>query len=120
MNEDRKGKFRGMIEKVKWETKRREAQRLLAEVAQERAFHCQDGKVLRSLKDLEDALSVMTDETYGYHWSASKKDISKWVRDIVGDLNLARDLEWATSRSLAAWEVATRMSYLARQIYKFA
>jgi hypothetical protein len=92
------------------------AQKLLAEVAQKDVFRCHDGQVLRSMKELNDALSVMTDETYGYHCNTAKKDISNWVRDIIGDVNLARDLELATSRSLAAWEVATRMAYLARQL----
>jgi hypothetical protein len=118
MNEYIKVKHRSIIKKVRWEDKGREAQRLLAEVPQVDVFHCQDGQVLRSLKELEDRLSVMTDETYTYHWSTFRKDISNWVRDIIGDINLARDLERATSRSLAAWEVATRMAYLARQIPK--
>jgi hypothetical protein len=68
------------------------------------------------MKELSDALSMMTDETYGYHWNIEKKDLSNWVRDIIGDVKLAMGLEGATSRSLAAWEVATRVAYLARQI----
>jgi hypothetical protein len=117
MNEYRKRKFRSIIKKVKREIKgKEEAQKLLAEVPQEDVFRCHDGQVLRSMKDLSDAFSVMTDETYGYHWDREKKDLSNWVRDIIGDLKLAMDLEGATSRSLAAWEVATRMAYLARQI----
>lgn len=91
------------------------AQKLLAEVPLKDAFHCYDGRVLRSMKELEDELFVMTDETYVYHWN-TKKDLSKWVRDIIGDVKLATDLEEATSRSLAAWEVATRMGYLVRRI----
>ena len=90
-------------------------QKLLAEVAQEYAFRRYDGRVLRSMQELCDALSVMTDETFGY-WNTEKKDLSNWVRDIIGDVQLARDLEKANSQSLAAWEVATRMAYLARQL----
>jgi hypothetical protein len=116
MNVYRKENRRGMVKRVKWETKGREAQRLLAEVAEDRVFRCHDGQVLKSLKDLSNAFSVMTNETFGYHWSTAKKDISNWVRDIIGDVNLAKDLERATSRSLAAWEVATRIAYLARQV----
>ena len=93
---------------------KREIRGFLADVPQEYSFRCHDGKVLRSLKDLCDAFSVMTDEIYGYHRNTGKNDFSKWVRDIIGDEKLARDLEGATSRSLAAWEVANRMVYLAR------
>ena len=93
-----------------------DAQKLLAEVTQKDIFHCHDGQVLRSMKDLSSALSMMTDETYACHWNTQKKDLSNWVRNIIGDKKLAMELEGATSRSLAAWEVATRMAYLDRQI----
>lgn len=92
------------------------AQKLLAEVAQGCAFRRYNGRVLRSMQELGEALSVMTDETYSYHWNMEKKDLSKWVRGIIGDVQLARDLEKADSQSLAAWEVATRMTYLALQL----
>jgi hypothetical protein len=93
------------------------AQKLLAEVEQEYVFRCHDGKVLRSMQELGEALSVMTDETYSYHWNTEKKDLSNWVSGIIGDKQLARDLEKADSQSLAAWEVATRMTYLALQLH---
>ena len=93
-----------------------EAQKLLATVSQKDFFHCHDGQVLRNMKELDDALCVMTDETYICHWNTKKEDLSIWVRDIIGDVKLATDLGKANSRSLAAWEVATRISYLARQL----
>ena len=101
-----------MKRKIKGKEK---AQKILAEVAQEYAFRRYDGRVLRSMQELCDALSILTDEKFGY-WNAEKKDISNWVRDIIGDVQLARDLLKANSQSLAAWEVATRMSDLARQL----
>ncbi|MFH1381947.1 MAG: hypothetical protein ABIH70_03540 [Chloroflexota bacterium] len=93
---------------------RQAARKFLADVPPEHVFRCKDGKVLRNVKELGDALSVMSKETYGYHWNAGKNDFSNWVRDIIGDVKLAKELEGATSQSLAAWEVATRLAYLAR------
>jgi hypothetical protein len=117
MNDYRNIKLRGKGKNVKMEIKGRErAQILLAEVAQKDLFVCYDGQVLRSMQELGNAFCAMTDETYTYHRNAKKKDFSKWVRDTIGDVKLARDLEKATSRSLAAWEVATRMAFLARQL----
>ena len=58
----------------------------------------------------------MTDETYGYHWNTEKKDFSNWVRDVIGDVELAKDLEEATSRSLASSQVTTRIASLTKQL----
>lgn len=110
-------KFRGIENKIKQEIKgKKKAQNLLAAVPQKDAFHCHDGQVLRTMKELDDALCVMTDETYICHWNTKKDDLSNWVRNTIGDVKLATDLKKATSPSLAAWEVATRISYLTRQL----
>ncbi len=90
--------------------------KFLVDVPAEQSFRSHDGQVLKSMKELFDSFSIMTDETYSYHCNQEKNDFSNWVREIIGDVKLARDLEGATSRSLAAWEVATRMAYLARHI----
>jgi hypothetical protein len=92
---------------------KREVRKFLADVPQECSFRCHDGNVLKSMKELCDAFSAMGNETYGYHCNAEKNDFSNWVREVIGDVQLAKDLERATSRSLAAWEVAIRMVYLA-------
>lgn len=112
---DETGKLKSMSKILRQAIKRKqEAQKFLADTPLKYAFRCNDGKVLKNLKELSDALSLMTDETYGYHWNTENKDFSNWVRDIIGDMKLARALEGATSRSLAAWEVATRIAYLAK------
>ena len=106
-----------MAKKVRRETKeKQEAQKFLADVPQEYVFWCHDGQILRNMKELGDALSAMMDETYGYHWNTEKKDFSNWVRDTIGDVKLAKDLEEATTRSSAAWHVATRVSYITKQL----
>ena len=104
-----------MAKKARQDIKgRREAQKFLADVPQEYVFWCHDGQILRNMKELSDALSAMTDETYGYHWNAEKKNFSNWVRDTIGDVKLAKDLEEATTRSSATSHVATRLSYLTK------
>ncbi|MFC1988946.1 hypothetical protein ACFLVJ_03855, partial [Chloroflexota bacterium] len=61
-------------------------QNFLADVSPEYTFMCLDGRIIRNLKELCSALSVMTDEVYSYHWNANKKDFSNWVRDVIGDV----------------------------------
>ena len=80
-------------------TLKEQAQKFLSKVSEEYIFLCQDGRVLWDMKELTEALTTMTDETFAYHSNAEKKDFSNWVRDIIGDEKLAKDLEKATSRT---------------------
>ena len=85
----------------------------LAKVPKENAFWCHDGTVLRDMQELKDALSMMSDETFKYHSNEMKRDFSNWVRDIVGDTKLARDLERSGDRQQALKAVEDRCSILA-------
>ena len=82
-------------------TLKQEAERFLAEVPQEYVFWCHDGRTLRDMKELGKALSTMTDETFAYHVNMEKNDFSNWVRDVIGDEKLARDLLKSTTRAQA-------------------
>ena len=81
----------GKIEKLDTEGIQ-EARRFLVDVPIEHSFRYRDGKILRNMKELYDAFSVMTDETYVFHHNKEKNDFSNWVRDIIGDTKLAKDL----------------------------
>lgn len=88
------------------------AQIRLSNVAEDKYFWCQDGKVLKSLQDLGLALSKMDEATFGYHSNQTKNDFSKWVRDVIGDQKLARDLEKSANNVQAAKSVANRIGWL--------
>jgi hypothetical protein len=60
----------------------------------------------------------MTDETFAYHSNVEKKDFTNWVRDIIGDEKLAKDPEKATSRTQAAKQASSRVSFLSRKSSK--
>ena len=95
---------------------REDAERLLARVPEEHVFRCCDGRVLRDMKELEEALTSMTDETFAYHSNEAKRDFSNWVKDIIGDGKLARDLAKSQNRSQAAKSVAERIDFLAAKL----
>ncbi len=95
---------------------RQDAERLLANVPEEYVFWCRDGRILRNMKELGEALDSMTDETFAYHSNEEKKDFSNWVRDIIGDEKLARDLGKSPSRTQAAKSVAERVAFLSRKL----
>jgi len=91
---------------------REEAGRRLANVSEEMVFWCYNGRCLKSLDELERALTDMSDETFGYHSGGERSDFRNWVRYVVGDDKLARDLEKAGSREQARRAVAKRIAFL--------
>jgi hypothetical protein len=93
-----------------------EAKRRLGDVPDDKRFWCQDGKVIKNLKELEEALNDMSDETFHYHSAEERKDFSNWIRDVVEDKKLARDLSEARSRTQASKAVAQRISFLKSKI----
>ena len=93
-----------------------EAYRRLGDVPDEKRFWCHDGRFVKSLKELAKALNDMSDETFHYHSGEERNDFSNWVRDVVGDDKLARDLGKAKSRVQASQAMAERISFLQRKI----
>jgi len=88
------------------------AQRMLGNVPQDKQFWCSDGRVLKSLPELEVALREMSEETFRNHSSEVKSDFSIWVNDVIGDEKLANDLRKSTTRAQAAKNVASRIGWL--------
>lgn len=89
-----------------------DAQKVLRHVPDEKCFYCHDGKILNNIYDLKSALEKMHDTIYSYHVTAEKNDFARWVREVLGDEKLARDLAKATDKKDAAKIVAERISWL--------
>jgi hypothetical protein len=104
-----------MVKKPKQEAKLKQgAQKFLAKVPEEHVFWCSDGRVLRDMRELGEALAAMTDETFAYHSNTEKKDFSNWLKDIIGDEKLAADIENILDRNQAANIVASRIVILTK------
>jgi len=93
-----------------------EANRRLGDVQAEERFWCHDGKLIKNLGELGKALNDMSDETFHYHSGEERNDFSNWIRDVVGDDKLARDLSKAKSRIQASKAVAQRISFLQSKV----
>jgi hypothetical protein len=105
-----------MAKKVKIEAKeKRQLDKLLVKVPSADVFYCHDGSVFADLRELAEGLEAMSDETFAYHSNLEKQDFSNWVRDIVGDEELANDLAKATNRLQAAEYLVARIALLARK-----
>jgi hypothetical protein len=88
------------------------AEVLLGDVPEEKRFWSSDGRYLKNLEELKDALEQMAEETFSYHSSETKTDFSNWVKDVVGDEKLSRDLLKSTTKEQAARVVAERVRWL--------
>jgi hypothetical protein len=88
------------------------AEAMLGDVSEEKRFWSSDGRYLKSLEELRDALEQMADETFSYHSSENKTDFSNWVKDVIGDEKLARDLLKCTNKAQAARSIADRLAWL--------
>ncbi len=97
---------------------KKDAERLLTKVPEQFVFWSHDGRVLHDMTELADALNNMTDETFAYHSNDYKKDFGNWVRDVIGDLKLAKDLDKSLSRTEAARVVAKRLALLMGKLAK--
>jgi len=92
------------------------AEKRLGDVSQEKQFWCHDGRYLKNLQELEAALEQMEEETFRYHVNETKSDFSNWVRDVIGDEKLSRDLQKSTTRTQTAKKVSERIALLNMKI----
>ena len=89
-----------------------DAAKLLATVPEEHVFWCRDGHVFRDMSELGESLVSMSDETFAFHVNTEKNDFANWVRDIIGDEKLTRELTKSQNRTQAAQKVAERVDFL--------
>jgi hypothetical protein len=88
------------------------ANKFLARVPERHVFYLNSGSILRDIGELKEALAIMSDSTFSYHSNEIKKDFCNWIRDVVGDVQLARNLEDVTSREQAMKIVEERCKLL--------
>ena len=88
------------------------ARERLADVPPEKRFWCSDRRALKNLAELKAALEGMSEDTFRYHSNETKSDFSNWVRDVIGDDKLSRDLQKCKTQAQAAKAVADRVAWL--------
>jgi hypothetical protein len=69
---------------------------------EEKSFWVNNGGALRTLKDLQEAFSHMSDEQFKYHTKRNGNDFSKWVFHVLQDPKCATDIEKAKTKNAAA------------------
>lgn len=92
------------------------AEKLLGPVAHDKAFYVHDDGHINSLLEFESVLGEMQEETFRYHSNDGKNDFSVWVREVVGDEKLSRDLQKSQSREGALKAVVSRVGFLKTRV----
>ena len=72
--------------------------KVLGEAPEEHHFVVADGKKLKNIIELADALETMSEEIFRHHVNEVKNDFSAWVKDVFYDHSLADDIARAKNR----------------------
>lgn len=69
-----------------------QAEAYLAEVHPDHHFHVYGGGAITGLHHLKDTLAEMSDEQFLFHVNTEKNDFKNWIKDVIEDKRLARDV----------------------------
>ena len=83
--------------------------RILGEAPKDRHFIVADGRKVKNILELADALETMSEEMFTHHANELKNDFSIWVKDVFYDHSLADDISRARNRLEAQIAVLRRM-----------
>jgi hypothetical protein len=95
---------------------REEAQTLLSNVPEQNVFRCCDGRLIRNIRDLGKTLAHMPEESYRYHANHEKNDFSRWVKESVGDTELAKYLSCNPDKRKALKALSNRILFLSSRL----
>jgi hypothetical protein len=86
----------------------------IREAPDDKRFVLQDGRVLKDIKELADALEHMSEDVYSHHVGNGKNDFSTWVKDVLSEQELAEDLA-AVDNQLNSQ--ITVLKHIAKNVY---
>ncbi len=90
----------------------KDAEHILRDVKGQKAFQLHMGANINSLKDLAEALDIMSEKTFNHHVSASKNDFAAWVRDVLEDEELAAVIAKCKTKQNALKKIDERIEEL--------
>lgn len=63
------------------------------DVPDEKVFWLNDGRVLKNLKELKEALRNMEDHVFFHHVNKERNDFYNWIKEVVKDSKLAKGIQ---------------------------
>lgn len=91
------------------------AKKILNNVPDEHHFRLHMGTNIRNLSELAEALEIMADRSFYHHVSETKNDFSNWIKDVVGDEELASKVLKLNSKEAMMKQIKKRIDLLERK-----
>lgn len=88
----------------------------LGDVPPDKVFWFPNGKTVKNLAELAVALEEIPEEIFLHHVTKDKNDFSKWIKEVIGDVTLANQLQKATTKEATARLVKKRIDWLKARV----
>lgn len=89
-----------------------EARRILGRVASTNRFWLCTNENLRNLPELAASLERVDDDVFRYHVNRDKNDFEVWIRDVIKDKELAREISRVKTRETLVRKINERVEGL--------
>ncbi len=95
------------------------AKGILARVSLNVSFWLCTNENLRSLADLSAALQKADDEVFRYHVNRDKNDFEVWIREVIKDKDLAREIARVKTKETLVRKISERVEELQAIVKRF-
>jgi len=85
---------------------------LLSNIEPTKEFYLKDGRIVKNLIELFDAILDMDESTFRYHRNNEKNDFYNWIMHVVCDVRLANDIARAKTKTTTLRRIKERIDYL--------
>jgi hypothetical protein len=99
-----------MAKRKKAKRGRKKVNKALKNAPEGKKFWLCDGRVVKNIKELEQALRTMSDGTYRYHVNGSKNDFYNWIKYVFRDSKIANEIKKSRNRISAANKLKRKFS----------
>lgn len=89
--------------------------KLFDNVHSDNYFFLENGRILRNIYELVNALSSMEDQTFSHHVNNERNDFSSWVLHVFDDKNLANKLQKCKTKDDMVSAINKRIFKLEKQ-----
>lgn len=92
------------------------AQNALKEVNSEQCFWVNNGPVVGSIEKLNEAISKMSKKTFMHHVNNEKNDFATWIKDVIGDEELAKVVSKTKTKPALSGAIKKRVAVLKKAV----